>query len=190
MADLRGYVEGMINLNGGGGGGSTVVIEPVLTSGTKIADVSVDGVEKDLYAPTPTPPTPATEVTVTQVVTEGTKIATIGVDGVETDLYAPESEGIIYSITERKIGKFLNQDLFDITIDFGSDMNFPSGWNTLGILHQNKYALIFDGELISTGHISYHVDIAANDPTYIEIAPNRSAVGRYLYFKYTKSTDL
>ena len=74
---------------GGGGGGSEVVITPVLTSGTKIADVTVDGEDKDLFAPTPTPPTPATEVSVTQTLASGTKIASIEVDGDSTDLFAP-----------------------------------------------------------------------------------------------------
>lgn len=184
MADLRGYVEGMINLNGGGGGGSTVVIEPVLTSGTKIADVSVDGVKKDLYAPTPTP---ATAVTVTPVVTEGTKIASIGVNGQSTDIYAPKGEEIIYSLTERKIGKFLNDDLYDITIDLGSELSFSTDWNRV-LEHQNKYDLIMNGELISTTGISYPINIAKNDPTYLEISPSRPAVGRYLYFKFTKNS--
>ena len=36
---------------GGGGGGSTVTITPTLSSGTKIADYSIDGVSDSLYAP-------------------------------------------------------------------------------------------------------------------------------------------
>ena len=35
----------------GGGGGSTVTITPTLSSGTKIADYSIDGVSNSLYAP-------------------------------------------------------------------------------------------------------------------------------------------
>lgn len=35
----------------GGGGGSTVTITPTLSSGTKIADYSIDGVSDSLYAP-------------------------------------------------------------------------------------------------------------------------------------------
>ena len=44
--ELTGSVAGIIDLIGGG---TDVVITPVVTSGTKIADVSVGGVEKDLY---------------------------------------------------------------------------------------------------------------------------------------------
>ena len=36
----------------GGGGGSTVTITPTLSTGTKIADYSIDGVSDSLYAPT------------------------------------------------------------------------------------------------------------------------------------------
>lgn len=39
----------------GGGGGSTVEVEAIQTTGTKIATISVDDVDTDLYAPTPTP---------------------------------------------------------------------------------------------------------------------------------------
>lgn len=39
------------NESGGGGGGSTVVVTPIVTSGTKIATITVDGYDEDLYAP-------------------------------------------------------------------------------------------------------------------------------------------
>lgn len=45
---------GAINeaLQGGGGGGSTVTITPTLSTGTKIADYSIDDTSGSLYAPT------------------------------------------------------------------------------------------------------------------------------------------
>lgn len=111
--ELTGAVEGMIDLIGGG---TDVEITPVITSGTKIADVSVGGVEKDLYCPAPT------EVTVSQVQQSGTKIATIGVNGVDTDLYAPEGGsggGINYSTSEIKVGTYtengVDYDLYEKT---------------------------------------------------------------------------
>ena len=215
--DFSGVLRGSIADGGGGGGGDTVIITPVVTSGTKIADVSVNGVEKDLYCPTPSAPpevdiTPVvtsgtkiadvsiggvekdlyaptpTQVSVTQVQQSGTKIATIGVNGVNTDLYAPEGGEIIYSLTERKIGKFLDQDLYDVTVDFGSDISFVPDWNLTSITHQNKYNLIFGGELISSLKLAYNVDIASNDATYVEIRPYYSCVGRYLHYKYTKNS--
>ena len=81
--ELTGNVSGLINL---GGSGSSVEVTPILTSGEHIADIEVDGVTSELYAPEAAAPT---EVEVTQVLTSGTKIATIGVDGDDVDLYAP-----------------------------------------------------------------------------------------------------
>ena len=133
---------------GGGGGGDTVVITPVVTSGTKIADVSVNGVEKDLYCPTPpTPPeidiTPvvtsgtkiatievdgnevdlyapnSTQVNITPVQQSGTKIATIGVNGVNTDLYAPNNGGHEYSTTEHVVGTWIDgRPVYEKTFTF------------------------------------------------------------------------
>ena len=73
----------------GGGGGSTVTVTPIVTTGTKIATIGVDGTNNDLYAPNGGGST----VSVTQVVSTGTKIATITVDGTGTDLYAPNGGG-------------------------------------------------------------------------------------------------
>lgn len=211
--DFSGVLRGSIADGGGGGGGDSVVITPLVTSGTKIADVSVNGVDADLYAPNPTEvtvdqeqqsgtkigsievngvevdlyaPNP-TQVTVEQVQESGTKIATIGVNGQSTDIYAPEGGGHEYSTTERKIGKFLGQDLYEITIDFGSNISFDADWNLTNIAHENKYSLVFAGKLISTEKLSYNVDVASNDTTYIEIRPNLSCRGRYLIFSYTKN---
>lgn len=46
------YSNGIwVNGNGGGGGGSTVSVTQILSSGTKIATITVDSVATDLYAP-------------------------------------------------------------------------------------------------------------------------------------------
>lgn len=47
FADIADKIEG------GGGGGSTVVVTPIVESGTKIATISVDDVDSDLFAPNP-----------------------------------------------------------------------------------------------------------------------------------------
>lgn len=41
----------MNEIGSGGGGGSTVTITPTLSSGTKIADFSINGISDELYAP-------------------------------------------------------------------------------------------------------------------------------------------
>lgn len=45
----------------GGGGGSTVIVDPILQSGTKIAEIEVDDTTKEIYAPTP--PTKTSDLT-------------------------------------------------------------------------------------------------------------------------------
>lgn len=79
------------------GGGSTVVVTPIVESGTKIATVTVDGDDSDLYAP---------NVSVVQTVTEGTKIGSVA----GTDLFAPAGgEALhIYSTTAKKVGTWTN----------------------------------------------------------------------------------
>ena len=71
----------------GGGGGSTVTVTQVLSSGTKIATIGVDGTDTDLFAPSGGGG--GSTVSVTQIQSTGTKIATVTVDGTGTDLYAP-----------------------------------------------------------------------------------------------------
>jgi hypothetical protein len=103
------------------GGGSQVSVTQKVSTGTNIADIIVDGVTTQLFAPTSggsnvvvtpvqlsgnhiadievdgvtselySPEYTPTEVEVTQVQSSGTKIATIGVDGNETDIYAPDA---------------------------------------------------------------------------------------------------
>ena len=67
----------------GGGGGSTVSVEAVVESGTKIATITVDEEDTDLFAPS---------VSVEAVVESGTKIATITVGDTETDIFTPATE--------------------------------------------------------------------------------------------------
>lgn len=107
------------------GGGSQVSVTQKVSTGTNIADIIVDGVTTQLFAPTSggsnvivtpvqlsgnhiadievdgvtselySPEYTPTEVEVTQVQSSGAKIATIEVDGSETDIYAPEAVGSV-----------------------------------------------------------------------------------------------
>ena len=71
----------------GGGSGSTVVWNEIQTTGTKIATITIDGVDTDVYAPTGG--SGGDTVTWTQIQQSGTKIGTITINGTPTDVYVP-----------------------------------------------------------------------------------------------------
>ena len=52
LAEALGVTGGMTNVGGGGGGGSVVSFTQVLSSGTKIGIITIDGTSTDIYAPT------------------------------------------------------------------------------------------------------------------------------------------
>lgn len=62
-------------------------VTQVLSSGTKIATISIDGAATDIYAPDGGGG--GSTVTVTPILASGTQTATIDVDGTSTTLYAP-----------------------------------------------------------------------------------------------------
>ncbi len=51
LAEALGVGGGMTNVGGGGGGGSVVSFTQVLSSGTKIGIITIDGTPTDIYAP-------------------------------------------------------------------------------------------------------------------------------------------
>lgn len=191
--DFSGVLKGSIADSGGSGGGDTVIITPVVTSGTKIADVSVNGVEKDLYCPTPPAPT---EVDITPVQQSGTKIATIGVNGVNTDLYAPESGGHEYSTTEHVVGVWIDgRPIYEKTFTVITDSNIYYIPNTTDIDHLisiSGYANKDNNEF----YIPYNDSADYISIAYIE--NNGMRIYTSIYFvgaqyvinaQYTKSTD-
>lgn len=84
-------INDLIDGGGGGGGGSTVTITPTLSTGTKIADFTINGDSDSLYAPSGGGG--GSTVEVQQIQTSGTRIAVITVDNVPTNLYAPSGGG-------------------------------------------------------------------------------------------------
>lgn len=72
-----------------GTGGSTVTVTPVLSTGTRVAAMEVDGTIYTLFAPTPP------SVGVTQVVDQGVELARVTINGVATSIYAPESSTVL-----------------------------------------------------------------------------------------------
>lgn len=72
----------------GGGSGSSVVWTQIQQSGTKIATISIDGTDTDVYAPNGGSGG-GDSVSWSQVVQSGTKIGTITINNTPTDVYVP-----------------------------------------------------------------------------------------------------
>lgn len=102
-------------------GGGEITIDPVLASGTKIADYEIGDTPGELYAPTPVTdynelenlPTIPDAVSVEQVVSAGTNIANVTVGNTVTAIFAPSgglelpAQGV-----GSKIGKIGSKDLY------------------------------------------------------------------------------
>ena len=87
----RGFKD-MEDVSGGGGGGSEVDWTQLQVTGTKIAEIEIDGDKTNVYAPA------SQTIAVSQIQTTGTKIASISLDGVSTDLFAPNGGGSGYTV--------------------------------------------------------------------------------------------
>lgn len=141
VSDVQVNGASVVDANGvahitGGGGGSTVTVTPIQTTGTKIAEIDVDGVTSDLYAPNGGGG--GSTVSVTQKVSSGENIASITVDGVATELYATNTtysdftgatsqaagaHGLVPAPTTSDTTKFLKGDGSWGTPDSGSDVS-------------------------------------------------------------------
>lgn len=71
----------------GGSGGSSVEWSQIVTTGTKIATITIDEQSTDVYAPTGGGG--GSSVSWNEIQTTGTKIAEITIDGTTYDVYAP-----------------------------------------------------------------------------------------------------
>lgn len=116
--------------------GSNVSVTQVLSSGTKIATITIDGTDTDFYAPNGGGG--GSTVSVTQKVSTGENIASITVDGVATELYATNTtysdfdgatsqavgtHGLVPAPTTSDTAKFLKGDGSWATPDSGSDVS-------------------------------------------------------------------
>lgn len=134
------YSSGTLTLNAtGGGGGSTVSVDTYLSSGTNIADITVDGDIYSLYAPETSvypyqdsgvniadieingdtyslyaPNGGGSEVDVYTYQSTGINIADIEVDGTRYELYAPNGGGSSVSVTQKTS---TGTNIADITVD-------------------------------------------------------------------------
>lgn len=111
----------------GGSGGSDVTVTQILSSGTAIADIDVDGTTTTLYAPTPT------VVGITNTLSTGTAIGDLEIDGITTTLYAPAGSSV--AIDNKSIVKNANDELEEAVPVYSSyeqhTYNCFNNWGTL-----------------------------------------------------------
>ena len=87
---LAKVADNMKNIpTGGGGSGDSVSWTQILQSGEKIATITINGTDYDVYAPQGG--SSGDSVSWSQAVQSGTKIATITIDGTPTDVYVPDT---------------------------------------------------------------------------------------------------
>ena len=122
----------------GGGGGSTVVVTPIVTTGTKIATITVDGTDSDLYAPE------GGSGTVTDVQVNGTSIVTSGVANIP---YASTSApGLVYPGTYGTNGLSVNNSTGLLTTSPANDSNIKAGnVNYKPIVSSTQHQSVFFG---------------------------------------------
>ena len=88
------------------GGGSTVSVTPVLSTGTRIAAMEVDGTIYTLFAPTP----PSVEVT--QIQQSGVELARVTIDNIPYSIYAPEGSTVLSGTSAPTAAEGENGDLY------------------------------------------------------------------------------
>ena len=134
------------SIAGSGGGGSEVNITPVVTSGTKIADYSIDEITGSLYAPTPEtlPGTIVTKALRKYNDTSQTKIMTVTTldtsnnQEVSQDIYAPSPVQCWYTP--------------------GLEQDYQIGQFTYGGVSQNVYIPYFQRPLTAGANITIDAD--------------------------------
>lgn len=101
----------------GGGGGSNVVVTPIVTTGTKIATITVDGTGSDLYAPN------GGSGTVTDVQVNGTSVVSSGVANV------PVMGGSTLGVAKTGTGLYMTSGNA-LSINMPTDSDIKTGTQT------------------------------------------------------------
>lgn len=92
---------------GSGEGGTNVEVTQILTSGTEIAQIDLNGDVVSIYAPTPQ------TISYVQTLASGTNIGTITIDGTATPIYAPPSGSTVTVTTKTSTGT----NIADVEVD-------------------------------------------------------------------------
>lgn len=183
-------IDGVVYEIEGGGGGSDVVVDPTITSGTKIADITVDGDTSSLYAPEVSL-TYAEYIALTeQEKNNGTTYYITDMDAGKVNIFAP----VIYSQQEREIGVWIdNKPLYSRVFDLGSDVQVSYNSFTDTSIDASSIEKVVDAKgFYSTGVTAYNVMVNINN-NIIRLQTDRNGVAasiRYVLLFYTKTTDV
>ena len=132
----------------GGAGGSSVSWSQIQATGTKIATITINNVDTDVYVPADTGDT----VTWTQITGSGTKIATISINGTSTDVYAPTSGGGYTDVTGILTAGSTSITLSNVAITTNSTIET---FNSLDIPYNSK--------TVSPGSVTLTFDAQQSD---------------------------
>ena len=108
--DIDDRLINVANMIGSGGGGSAVEWNQIQTSGTKIAEITIDGATQDVFAPNGGGGTTTEYGTSAEFEAEKDSFP-VGTEYLITDDYDEYNAGI-YSDNEILIGKFLDKNLY------------------------------------------------------------------------------
>lgn len=189
-------IDGVVYEIEGGGGGSDVVVNPTITSGTKIADITVDGDTSSLYAP---------EVSLTyaeymalteQEKNNGTTYYITDMDAGSINIFTP----VIYSKYERKIGVWIDdKPLYARTIIHTGALNSVSDWTLYDDSVSYDMLVRANVTRINTnGEVTPNANTFENSPRFNTKADHKlyyysqyaiTATYIYITLLYTKTTD-
>lgn len=117
-------------IEGGGSGGSTVTISTDFQAGTKIATLTIDGTDYNVYIPTDQI---GSIVSISTDYQAGTKIATLTIDNVPYNIYIPADQvgaKTYKGITDPSSDLGNDGDLYlKITTDTSSETLYTEQWN-------------------------------------------------------------
>jgi hypothetical protein len=156
-----------------------IIVTPSLATGTKIATITTDNTNHDIYAPTPD------SVSVTAELSEGTKIATITVNDTDTDIYAPAGSGgdsdVVYvPITLTKTDP--NQEYPD---GFISELSFGEIYDL--IIEDHKTVILRETKVVEVeDHTNTYITDFPLTDMYTEYIDNNPYT--FMYFQHTRVT--
>ena len=140
------HVQAAPSSGGGGGGGSTVAISNLLSTGSRIATVTIDGVSKDIKS---------SVVALSNLLNSGDRVATLTLDGTAYDIKSPQ-----YSLVSIRDRLTTGTKIATIQIGLSAyDLYAPGGSVGISDLISNGFLI----GVLTIGTTSYNIKIPVPD---------------------------